>query len=185
MVEKDSRRGVSPVVAEMAEVINGLVELCAKNGLSREALSIVFGQEIPEPKKRGPGAPQMKNAKYRHQLASFLEIEAHGPGEKRGARTRVAEALARAEVGEQNRSAAWRSEVKKRTRSRQNDLSRLSPAETIRAAYFVRCIRASESFKTANARLDAAMAGNAEAQHKVFEIVRDLVGTHLTKIREL
>jgi hypothetical protein len=46
-------------------------------------------------------------------------------------------------------------------------------------------MQGSESFTEPKATLDAAIAGNDEAQRKFFKIVRDLVGEHLTEIRKL
>ena len=39
-----------------------------------------------------------------------------------------------------------------------------------------------QSVKKAKTRLDAAMAGNSSAEREVFEIVRDLLATSLTRI---
>jgi hypothetical protein len=167
-------------LGEAVEIIEKLLALCSEHGLKREAYSIVIGREIP---KRQRGAPLVKGPRYRRELAFLLEIEALGPKGRRGARTRVAQLLAKIEVRDQNRSPAWRSEVMQRTRSYQNDLSKLSPEDTIEAAYYMRRKMTGESFEKAKARLDAAMAGDKVAEREVFEIVRDLP-PNLTKIRE-
>ncbi len=178
----DTKPPLDGPLGEAIEIIEKLRALCSKHGLKREADSIVIGRELASPPKRLRGAPKVKNRRYRMELAVLVEIEALGPKGRNSAKARLARALAMAEVGEHNRSAAWRSEVKKRTRSRQNDLSRISLLEMVEAAYYVRCIRAGESRQRAEMRLDAVMAGDNSAEREVFEIVRDLLAPALTRI---
>jgi hypothetical protein len=52
----------------------------------------------------------VKDYKYRRELAALVEIEALGPEGRKGAKTRLARALAMDEVGGRSRAAAWRSE---------------------------------------------------------------------------
>jgi hypothetical protein len=155
---------------EALKIIDGLLALAKKRGFAREAYSIVLGKKIPEPTKRPRGRPLLKNAEYRRALAGFLDIEARWRGGG-GARARLARALADAEVAERKDSPARL----RRVSQYQNDLSKLTPGETIEAAYYMRCIEAGESIETSKARLDAAMAGNTDAACKVFDSVRDLV----------
>jgi hypothetical protein len=176
----EKKPGLDGPLGEAAEIIEKLLALCSEHGLKREAYSIRIGREIP---KRQRGAPLVKSPRYHRELAFLLEIEAQGPKGRRGARTRVAQLLAKIEVRDQNRSPAWRSEVKQRTRSYKNDLSRLSPEDKIEAAYYIRRKMTGESFEKAKARLDAAIAGDKVAEREVIEIVRDLP-PNLTKIRE-
>ena len=190
MLPEERKQADDPIAAAI-DVINQLLALCTEHGLKREAYSIVIGRELASPPKRRRGAPLVKDYKYRRELAALLEIEALGPEGRKGAKARLARALAMEEVGKRNRfawrSAAWRSEagrsgVEKRTLSRQNDLSKLSPLEVVEAAYYVRCIRKGESTEKAKKRLDAVMAGDTSAEREVFEIIRDLVRTDLTRI---
>lgn len=87
-------------LGEAIEIIEKLRALCLKHGLKREADSIVIGRELANPPKPRRGAPLVKTDRYRRELAALLEIEALGPKGRKGAKARLARALARAEVGE-------------------------------------------------------------------------------------
>jgi hypothetical protein len=161
-------------LAEAVEVINKLLALCAKHSpkLRRAALSIASGIPLPPKRKRGRPKVVTDEAVQRH-FATALELYAQKDG-RVGAKTRLAKALAEAETDPKSR--ARRSEVKKRTLARQNDLSELRPEVLVAMAYYVRCILAGESVEKAKARLMAAVVdGDDEAARECAEIVRDLL----------
>jgi hypothetical protein len=100
----------------------------------------------------------------------------------------VARAVACAEAELRKGSPVLTREEKKSAGERvpqiQNDLSRLSPAQIVVAAYCVRRYNAGETPETIKATLDAAMGGESEADRKIFETVRDVLAPLLTKSRE-
>lgn len=133
-------------------------------------MSIATG--IPLPPKRKRGRPRIgKDDRVQRHLALLLELFSLEGG-RAGARMRLAQALAQAEIGTQ--SPRWRREQRQRRDTRRNDLSRLPKYRVIQGAYFARCFMAGESPESAKTRLDTALT-NDDAKRQVFEIIGDLL----------
>lgn len=168
-------------LAEAIEVINQLIAHCEALGAEiggvrrakrerHEALSIAAG--IPLPPKRKRGRPKIgKDDRVQRHLAVLLELFSLEGG-RAGARTRLAQALAEAEIG--TKSSGRRRAVDGRRNSRRNDLSRLPKVRVIQGAYFARCFKTGESAESAKARLDAALT-NDDSKRQVFEIIGDFL----------
>ncbi len=98
MDDKETLVGSCDPLVEAVEIIEKLLALCARHDLKREAYSIALGEELPQPPKRKPGAPQKKVPPYYRLLAFLLAHQTRERPERRGDRAAVARAVARAEA---------------------------------------------------------------------------------------
>jgi hypothetical protein len=175
-------------LAEAVEIIEKLLALCTRHNLKREAYSIALGEELQQPPKRKPGRRKEKVPTYYRLLAFSLAHHTRDRPERRGDRATVARAVALAEAEVRKGSSILTREEKNSVRARvlqiQNDLSTLTPAQIVVAAYCVRRYNAADTPETIKATLDAAIAGESNADREIFRTVFDLLAPLLIKLRE-
>ena len=186
MDDKETLVGSCDPLVEAVEIIEKLLALCARHDLKREAYSIALGEELPQPPKRKPGAPQKKvppliivcsRFYWRIKPANVRKGAAIGqPWLARSLRAE-AEPLKGSPVltREEKRSAG------KRALQIQNDLSKLTPGQIVIAAYCVRRYNAGETRKRSKRRLTRRWMATSEAERKIFETVLDVLGPLLIK----
>jgi hypothetical protein len=176
MDDKNAFRGaVVPELIEAKEILEKLVDLAKRRGFGREAYEIALGEKLPPPMKRLPNRPKVKGPEYRLGLALGMASNILRQPETRGARRRLAHAMASREAETQKHSPRSVEGVKKRARHFQNEMSGLKPEELALVAYFVRRRDAGDSVEMIKATVQALEAGDDEAARRVFETVRDVL----------
>jgi hypothetical protein len=166
-------------LAEMFEKNKRLFALCSKHGLKREAYSIIFGEEMPEPEPRGPGRPRKKDDDYMLALKVGMAGSFLRKPERYGDRTRFARACARQELESQKGSRVTNKEIDARAHQIQNDMAKIPREELAIATYVVRRMELGESLDEIMKLLQAVMSGDeaveGELQRKARETVPDIL----------
>ena len=118
------------------DVINRLLDLCAAHGLERKAKAIAAGVKLPEPQKRGPGAPKKRSKDYSILLAVLLAIRTSGKPNKRGAKSALAAEIAKNElIIDGGRRRISKGALANRKRTLENFISQIPPQYQLLATF--------------------------------------------------
>jgi hypothetical protein len=177
MSKIDSWHG-SPL-AGMFEKNKRLFALCSEHDLKREAYSIIFGEEMPEPEHRGPGRPRKKDDDYMSALKVGMAGSFLRKPERYGDRTRFARACARQALESQKGSRVTKKEIDAQARQIQNDMAKIPREELAITVYVVRRMELGESLdeimKLLKAVISANDAAECEFERKARETVPDIL----------
>jgi hypothetical protein len=167
--------GVSPF-DQAIEVIKKLLDLCAQNGLGREAKAIAAGMALPGPLRRGPGAPSKKGRDFQKLLAVHLAIKSDGESATRGLKAALARTLAENELKSENGGhRTTKAERKQLAATFANDISKIPPQYLLISTFLTRRTLRGESLEAAEQIINDLTNGDKTAEAVFLNEVNDLV----------